>query len=90
MDKNFLFYILVFGLLIMTAVLVVHAVQGERTAILPIKVFERGLTTEYPCWILPMEGYSVRLPVFDDEVDPLHEWWNVKSARCSGLARVGR
>lgn len=76
---------------IVAAVFVVHAVQGERTAVLPIKVWMHLVDDPaYQCWILPLQGYTVTMPVFDDEVDPFHEWWNVKSTRCKGIARVGR
>lgn len=83
--------VVILVIVVVAAVVAVNAVQGERTAILPIKVWEHLVDApEYQCWILPMEGYSVSVPVFDDEVDPLHEWWGVKSTRCKGIARVGR
>jgi hypothetical protein len=68
-----------------------NSAQEERIAILPIKVWEHLVDApEYQCWILPLEGYEVRMNVFDDEVDPTHEWKNVKSARCNGISRIGR
>lgn len=83
--------VIILLVVIVAAVFVVHAVQGERTAILPIKVWEHLVDSpEYQCWILPLQGYAVTVPVFDDEVDPTHEWWSVKSGECKGIARVGR
>lgn len=84
--------VMILLIVIVALVVAVNAVQGKRTAIWPIKVWEHLVDTpEYQCWIWPLEGYTVGVPMFVDAVKHpnSHGWYNVRSAKCSGVALVG-
>lgn len=75
--------VLILVIVIVAAVVAVNAVQGKRTAILPIKVSNLSAET---CWILPGETYTIGDPMLNVERHPESKWVNVQSARCSGVA----
>lgn len=81
--------VIILVILIVAVVFVVHAVQGERTAVLPIKVWT-NLVPEHGCVIWPLEGYTVGVPMLDTTKHPESDWFTVVSDGCSGVARVGR
>lgn len=85
--------VIILLMVILAVVVVVENVDGdaERIAMTPIKVW-KDLVPEYACLILPGQKYTTTVPMYADlEKHPdSHGWYNVKSARCSGVALVGR
>lgn len=78
--------------LIVAVAVFVESVDGDadRIALWPIKVWKH-LTVAHSCVIWPGQTYTTTVPMYPDlEKHPdSHGWYNVKTAACSGVARVG-
>lgn len=78
-------------IVILAVFVMVENIDGdaERIAMMPIKVWK--VVPEYTCLIYPGQAYTVTVPMYPDlEKHPdSHGWYNVRSAKCSGVALVG-
>lgn len=81
--------VVILVILIIAFVVAFDAADGDaqRIALLPIRVSNLSAET---CWILPGQMYMIGDPMLNAERHPESTWVNVQSARCSGVAQVGR